>query len=94
MTLYVLFGLIVAGLIGLNIFATWHLVKADNLERSQKYVQAVLIWCVPLLCAVLVIGVTNRGVDKPSGKYRDRDAEGVEEWPRFDASGDAGPSSD
>lgn len=92
MTLYALFGLIVAGLIGLNIFATWRLIKADNLERSQKYVQAVLVWCVPLLCAVLAIGVTNRGVDKPSGKYRDRDSESLEDWPQFDASGDVGGS--
>ena len=87
MILYALFGLIGVGLIGLNIFASWRLINDDSLELSQKYMQVVLIWCVPLLCALLVIGVTKQTVDKPSGKYRDRDSEGLPDLTQIDAGG-------
>jgi hypothetical protein len=94
--MYPLFGLIIAGLFGLNIFATWRLIGYDGFEPGQKYLQAGLIWLVPLFFALIVIGMTNQGDDEPSGKYRDRNAGGMPDFNEIDvgSSSDAGGSSD
>ena len=94
--MYQLFGLIIIGMIGLNIFATWRLIGYDGFEPRQKYLQVGLIWLVPLFFALIVIGMTNRRNDKPSGKYRDRDAEGIPDFSEIDvgSASDGGGSSD
>ena len=94
--MYLLFGLIIAGLFGLNVFATWRLIGYDGFETRQKYLQAGLIWLVPLFFALIVIGTTNQGDGKPSGKYRDRNAEGMPDFNEIDvgSSSDVGNSSD
>jgi len=44
-------------LIGLQVWATVRVFRSDLYEREQKWMQAKLIWLVPLIGAMLVLSV-------------------------------------
>jgi hypothetical protein len=44
-------------LIGLQVWATVRVYRSDLYEREQKWMQAKLIWLVPLVGAMLVLSV-------------------------------------
>ena len=71
----ILLMLVVAVLLAINIAATRAVMQDDFSERPQKNIQAVLIWVVPLIGALLVLAV-HRKAEKPSGTYR-RDGDRV-----------------
>jgi hypothetical protein len=43
----------------LNVLASVRLYRANELTRTQKSVQGVLVWAVPLLGALLVLAILN-----------------------------------
>lgn len=54
----------------MNVWATI-LVARDSLsEPSQRIVQGIIVWVVPLLGAIIVFAV-HRSNEKPAGKYRE-----------------------
>jgi hypothetical protein len=52
---FIVLGLL--ALIGLQVWATVRVFKSDLYERDQKWMQAKLIWLVPLIGAMLVLSV-------------------------------------
>lgn len=59
------------------------IVIADEFSnRWQKAAQLTLVWCLPILGALVVFGV-HRKAEKPSGKYR----QGVDAGEDFGVSG-------
>src|ERR1035437_7600487 len=98
MTGYALLGLLLAGIVTLNVFASWRSIGDAGFEPSHKWFQVALIWLVPGVVAVLVIAMTNRTLDKPSGTYRNKDAEDLPDFTQIDDAGsstgfDAGSGS-
>ncbi|CAN5469942.1 hypothetical protein BH11PSE11_BH11PSE11_04690 [soil metagenome] len=69
---YLFPGLFVALAVGLDLFASWRLIRYDGFEARQKWLVAALVWLLPLLVAILVIAVTNKTQDKASGRYRNK----------------------
>jgi hypothetical protein len=64
----------------LNIFASVRLYGADNLVRTQKIAQGVLVWVLPLVGALLVLAIL-RTSDRESVQTRLRsqiDGDGFE----------------
>ena len=64
----------------LNIKATLLVARDALSERPQKVVQLLLVWLVPVLGAIVVLGV-HRGEEKSPGKYpseRETDYEHIE----------------
>jgi len=52
---FIVLGLL--ALIGLQVWATVRVFRSDLYEREQKWMQAKLIWLVPLIGAMLVLSV-------------------------------------
>ena len=52
---FIIMGLL--ALIGLQVWATVRVFRSDLYERDQKWMQAKLIWLVPLIGAMLVLSV-------------------------------------
>jgi hypothetical protein len=52
---FIVMGLL--ALIGLQVWATVRVYRSDLYERDQKWMQAKLIWLVPLIGAMLVLSV-------------------------------------
>jgi hypothetical protein len=52
---FIVLGLL--ALIGLQVWATVRVYRSDLYEREQKWMQAKLIWLVPLIGAMLVLSV-------------------------------------
>jgi hypothetical protein len=52
---FIVMGLL--ALIGLQVWATVRVYRSDLYEREQKWMQAKLIWLVPLVGAMLVLSV-------------------------------------
>lgn len=50
----------------LNAYATWRILRSDDLERLQKYAQGVIVWLLPLLGSMLVIYFLNNAYRMPS----------------------------
>jgi len=67
--------LVLAVVLALNAAATGAILRDDYSGRRQKIVQTILVWFVPLLGALVVLGV-HRAAEKPSRSYR-RDHDGV-----------------
>ena len=63
---------IVAIILGLNVAATRAILRDDYSERRQKILQTGLVWLLPIIGALVVLGV-HRQPDKPSGGYRSYD---------------------
>jgi len=51
---------IVTYLVLLNIVTTYRLVKAEDYERSQKIIQFILLWTIPLLGVLVVTFFLNQ----------------------------------
>ena len=66
----------------LSVWASVKVVRDEFSERRQKVVQLVLVWLVPIIGALIVIGVHKKS-EKPSGQYR----EGVDPGEDFALSG-------
>ena len=57
--------------VGLNVWATWLVLRDDLSEGPRKIVQLVFVWLVPVLGAVVVLAV-HRPAESASRKYRER----------------------
>lgn len=78
---------LLAIILWMNVKATL-LVARDSLsERSQRILQLLLVWLLPVLGALIVFAV-HRPPEKPSGKYREP-AEPAEDFgfPRYGGRG-------
>lgn len=64
-------ALVIALPVALALWASLKVIRDEISERGQKAAQLALVWLVPLMGALIVLGV-HRKSDKPSGKYRDR----------------------
>ncbi len=71
MRAYLFVAVLLFALIGLNGWATWRVFRSDYFEPSQKRLQVVLIWLVPLIMALLAIGVTRKNPEKTPGNYQE-----------------------
>lgn len=66
--------LVLAASVLMSLWATTKVIADEFSGRWQKGLQLALVWCVPLIGALLVLGV-HRSAEKPSGRYRkDADA--------------------
>lgn len=61
--------LVIAFIVILNVAATLAVRRDEFSEPSQKMLQILLVWIIPILGALLVLGV-HRKDEKPSGSYR------------------------
>lgn len=54
-----------------NVVATWLLLRAEELETSQKLAQLALVWLVPIIGAVVVIAVRRESMRayKPESSF-------------------------
>jgi hypothetical protein len=66
----VLIALILVILMGMNLVATRAVIRDDFSGRGQKIAQLLSVWLIPLLGALVVLGV-HRREEKSSGKYRE-----------------------
>ena len=55
--------------IALNLCATKLVITDDDLQRRQRRYQLLLVWLIPLVGAILVLGV-RRKEEAPSRKYQ------------------------
>ena len=60
---------LIAFLFMLDCWATLKVARDQYAERRQRIAQLLLVWLVPLIGALCIIGVHRRG-DKPSGQYQ------------------------
>jgi len=60
---------LIASIVFLNVLATVAVRRDEFSEPLQKVVQVSLIWIIPLLGALLVLGV-HRKKEEPSRSYR------------------------
>lgn len=74
--------LIIGLLILLSVWATMKVMADDFSERWQKGAQLALVWFVPVIGALVVLGV-HRKAEEPSGRYRN----GPDPGDDFGASG-------
>jgi hypothetical protein len=70
----VLIALLFAALLGMNIVATVKVHASEFYEPSQKVMQYVLIWIIPLLGAILCYGLAQKDDGHHSGKYADNNS--------------------
>lgn len=61
--------LVLALIVFLNVWATLAVMRDEFSEPLQKVFQITLIWIIPILGALLVLGV-HRKEEKPSRTYR------------------------
>lgn len=54
----------------LNVRATRLVFRDDLSEQRQKVAQLLFVWLVPVVGAVVVLGV-HRAAEPPSGRYRE-----------------------
>jgi hypothetical protein len=54
-----------------NVWATVLVMRDSLSEPSQRTVQLLMVWVLPIVGAVIVFAV-HRSVEKPSGKYREQ----------------------
>ncbi len=57
------------GLVLLNIWATWRVAYDDLSTSLQKVALAALIWCLPVLGALLVLHMLRQHPERRSGRY-------------------------
>jgi len=67
---YLLVLLLLAVILGMNARATWLVLCDEVSEPSQRVMQLVLVWLLPVLGALMVFAV-HRPPEKASGKYRE-----------------------
>lgn len=67
--------LILAGILLMNIAATILAGKDEYSEPRQRVFQVIFVWVVPILGALLVLGI-HRKAEKPSRAYRAADSGG------------------
>lgn len=68
----ILLLLVLAVIVSLNVAASIAVRRDEYSEQRQKILQIALVWLVPILGALLVLGV-HRKAEKPSGAYRPDD---------------------
>ena len=55
---------------GLDVWATWLVLRDDLSERHRKIAQLVFVWLVPVIRAVVVLAV-HRRAEPASRRYRE-----------------------
>ena len=66
-------SILAAAWFGLNAYATCRLIRCDGLEVRQKGMQAVLIWLVPAVFALVTIELVRGNSGKASGRSSEMD---------------------
>lgn len=56
-------------LLGLNLTASAAIVKDQDCERRQRAAQLLIVWLLPLVGSLLVLGV-RRPQEEPARRYR------------------------
>ena len=59
----------VCAVVALNLRASFAVARDAFSDRSQKFWQLVLVWLLPLVGAIITLGV-HRRAEQPSRKYR------------------------
>jgi len=52
-------ALVAAGLLGLDLYATWAVWREPDLTGAQKGLQSAMVWLLPLLGAIVVLNVVR-----------------------------------
>jgi hypothetical protein len=61
---------LVVPLVVANLLATRLVLRDELISRSQRFVQVLMVWLIPIIGAVLVFAV-HRRPEAPSRKYRE-----------------------
>jgi hypothetical protein len=51
--------------LGLDVLATYALVRAEDLDQSQRYAQLALVWLIPIVGALVVLTVRREALRAP-----------------------------
>ena len=52
-------------LLAANVYVTWRVVRSPSYSASQKVVQVLLTWLLPIVGLLLVRSFLNEGVERP-----------------------------
>jgi hypothetical protein len=78
---------LVAIVLWMDVKATMHILRDSISEPSQRLMQLLIVWLLPILGAIIVFAV-HRPVEKHSGKYRELPNPGDDfGFPRCDRGG-------
>jgi hypothetical protein len=67
----VIASVIVAIIVLLDVMATRAILRDELSEQTQKTAQLAIVWLMPLIGALIVLGV-HRSAETPSRKYREQ----------------------
>lgn len=59
---------VAAGLLGLDLYATWAVWREPDLTGAQKGIQSALVWLLPLLGAIVVLNVVRSMNREPAAR--------------------------
>lgn len=60
--------LVAAGLLGLDLYATWAVWREPDLTGAQKGLQSAMVWLLPLLGAIVVLNVVRSMNREPAAR--------------------------
>ncbi|MGO1068363.1 hypothetical protein [Lysobacter sp. CA199] len=61
-------AVVAAALLGLDIYTTWAIWREPDLTGAQKGIQAVFVWLVPLLGAIVCLNVVRAMNREPTAR--------------------------
>ncbi|ALN57033.1 hypothetical protein RDV84_23710 [Lysobacter yananisis] len=61
-------ALVAAGLLGLDLYATWAVWREPDLTGAQKGLQSAMVWLLPLLGAIVVLNVVRSMNREPTAR--------------------------
>ena len=68
--LEVLFGLVFVLLL-LNVWATYWVIQDKLSSPGQRTAQIIIVWCLPIIGALLTLFIKRQKPDRASGRYRE-----------------------
>jgi len=61
-------AVVAAGLLGLDLYATWAVWREPDLTGAQKGIQSAMVWLLPLLGAIVVLNVVRSMNREPTAR--------------------------
>ena len=76
--------LMLAALVALNVWVTWHVLRDDLSSPPQRVAHALVIWLLPFAGALVVLQSQRKQPERGSGQYPNNPDPGDDfgMWPR------------
>ena len=62
---------VVIGLIALNVFVTYRVIRDDLAEPIHRVTHILLVWLVPVVGALIVLHLQRKSLESASGRYHE-----------------------